>query len=289
MNVQAPEYFVVDFETNIGVFSIEVHRHWAPIGVDRFYNLVVHHFYDSSRFYRVLPNWIVQWGINGDPEISKVWDYTNNEPGVILKNDPVLVSNVRGTIAFSCSYNDVTQVSANRTTEVYVNYQNNTILDRLGYAPFGRVISGMNVLEALYFGYGEVAEGICPNKNSPSAKGTCLGPSETLIYEKGNQYLDEEFPLLDYVVSGTLRPASLHPSTSPLSHTQPSTSQSTRSKGASFFGYLLIIFALIMAVGAIYVLLKKYAHLWKSQGGYMPLLSRHKGREETDAVDLDFR
>jgi len=274
MNKRAPEIFIVDFQTNLGVFSVDVYRAWAPVGADRFYNLVMNHFYDDCRFYRVLPSYIAQWGINGDPDISSVWDYLNNQPGVIIDNDPVKISNVRATVSFSSNLNSQGQ-SVNRTTEVFINLENNTKLDFLGYTPIGWVSSGMNVVDNLYGSYGELQEALCPSRNSPTGQAPCPGPSEQRIYSEGNAYLNREFPLLDYIIKAQLKGGSAR-------------QQSTKAHhGMSFMGYLLIVIGTCIGLFAIYALYKKYSsNLLKSRG---PALLSKNDHHETDAVDLDFR
>ena len=145
LNEQAPATYKVQFDTSKGPFVVEVHRDWAPNGADRFYNLVKNGFYDNVRFFRVVSGFMVQFGINGDPKLSAVWREAR------IKDDPVKQSNTRGTITFATAGPDT------RTTQVFINFADNAALDRQGFAPFGKVVSGMNVVDQLYSGYGEGA------------------------------------------------------------------------------------------------------------------------------------
>jgi len=147
---------------------VEVHRDWAPNGADRFYELVKSGFFDQNRFFRVVPNFIVQWGIQGDPAVQSKWrDKT-------MPDDPATQSNGRGTITFATSGTN------SRTTQLFINLGNNPSLDTMGFAPFGQVISGLNVVESLYSGYGET-------------------PDQNQIQVQGNAYLQGQFPMLDYI------------------------------------------------------------------------------------------
>jgi peptidyl-prolyl cis-trans isomerase A (cyclophilin A) len=178
---QAPATYKVKFDTSKGPFVVEVHRDWAPLGADRFYNLVKNGFYNNARFFRVISGFMVQFGINADPAISARWR------GARINDDPVKQSNTRGLITFA------TAGPNTRTTQVFINYANNAALDGQGFAPFGRVISGMNVVDALYSGYGEGA---------PSG----AGPEQGRVQSEGNAYLTSQFPKLDYIKSATIAP-----------------------------------------------------------------------------------
>ena len=169
----APELFKVRVETTKGDFVIEAHRNWAPIGVDRFYNLVRSGFFDDSRFYRVRVGFIAQFGLPGNPEITKAWEKRT------MPDDSVKQSNIRGTIAYAMTGPDT------RTTQLYINYGDNSRLDEQGFAPIGRVIEGMAVVDSLYSGYDE------------SAGGGMRGGKQGKILEFGNAHLDKEFPKLD--------------------------------------------------------------------------------------------
>jgi peptidyl-prolyl cis-trans isomerase A (cyclophilin A) len=179
LNAQAPAVYRARFDTSKGAFVIEIHRDWAPNGADRFYNLVKSGFYNNGRFFRVISGFMAQFGINGDPRISAVWREAN------IPDDPVTQSNRRGFITFA------TAGPNTRTTQVFINYVDNQSLDGMGFAPFGRIVSGMNVVDALYGGYGEGA---------PQGQ----GPAQGLIQRQGNSYLMRDFPKLDFIKSATI-------------------------------------------------------------------------------------
>ena len=179
LNEQAPPVYKVNVDTSKGSFVLEVHRDWAPLGADRFYNLVKNGFYDNDRFFRVISGFMVQFGINGDPKVSSVWREAR------IKDDPVRQSNSRGMITFA------TAGPNSRTTQVFINFGNNGALDRMGFAPFGRVVSGMDAVDALYKGYGEGA----PSGN---------GPDQQRIQSQGNAYLTHDFAKLDYIKKATI-------------------------------------------------------------------------------------
>jgi homoserine O-acetyltransferase len=173
----APDTFIAGFETSRGDFEIEVIRAWAPIGADRFYNLIRHGYYDDARFHRVVPDFITQWGIAGDPAISATW-YERGMP-----DDPVVASNERGTVAYA--FTD----PGTRSTQIYISMVDNTRLDEQGFAPFGRVVRGMaEVVDSIYSGYGEESGG-----------GVRQG-EQNLLVSGGNTYLDEAFPELDRLI-----------------------------------------------------------------------------------------
>jgi peptidyl-prolyl cis-trans isomerase A (cyclophilin A) len=179
LNEQAPAVYKVNVDTSKGAFVLEMHRDWAPIGADRFYNLVKNGFYNNARFFRVISGFMVQFGINGDPKVSAVWHDAN------IKDDPVRQTNQRGTISFA------TAGPNTRTTQVFINFADNRALDRMGFAPFGKVISGMDVVDALYSGYGEGA----PRGN---------GPDQQRVQSQGNAYLTQDFGKLDYIKKATI-------------------------------------------------------------------------------------
>ena len=181
LNEQAPATYKVKFDTSKGPFVIEVQRDWAPNGADRFYNLVKNGFYDNTRFFRVIPGFMVQFGINGDPAVSAACRNAR------IGGDPVKQSNARGMVTFA------TAGPNTRTTQVFVNFGNNNFLDRQGFSPFGKVVSGMDVVDALYSGYGEGA---------PAGQ----GPDQGLIQQQGNAYLEQGFPKLDYVKKAAIEP-----------------------------------------------------------------------------------
>lgn len=168
---EAPAQFKVRFDTSKGPFVVEVHRQWAPNGADRFYELIQSAYYDEARFFRVVPNFVVQWGINKDPKLSQEW---RQKP---IPDDRVKESNRLGYITYAKSGPNT------RTTQLFINLaDNSSSLDSTGFAPFGRVIEGMNVVENLYSGYGQT-------------------PQQNLIQTQGNVYLESKFPKLDYIKS----------------------------------------------------------------------------------------
>jgi peptidyl-prolyl cis-trans isomerase A (cyclophilin A) len=179
LNEKAPAVYQAKFDTSKGSFVIEVHRDWAPNGADRFYNLVKNGFYNDVRFFRVLDGFMAQFGINGDPSLSAVWRDAN------IKDDPVKASNARGTVTFA------TAGPNTRTTQVFINFGDNAGLDGQGFSPFGKVVSGMDVVDALYGGYGEGA----PRGG---------GPDQGRVQSQGNAYLTKSFPKLDYVKTATI-------------------------------------------------------------------------------------
>jgi peptidyl-prolyl cis-trans isomerase A (cyclophilin A) len=176
---KAPAVYKVKFDTSKGAFVIEVHRDWAPNGADRFYNLVKNGFYDNTRFFRVIQGFMVQFGISGDPTIAGAWRDAN------IKDDPVKESNQRGTITFA------TAGPNTRTTQVFINFNDNTPLDGQGFAPFGKVVSGLDVVDSLFNGYGEGA----PDGN---------GPDQGRVQQEGNAYLQKSFPKLDFIKKATI-------------------------------------------------------------------------------------
>jgi cyclophilin family peptidyl-prolyl cis-trans isomerase len=178
---QAPATYKAKFDTSKGTFVIQVTRAWAPRGADRFYNLVKNGFFDNVRFFRVISGFMVQFGINGDPALSAKWREAN------IKDDPVRQSNKRGMITFA------TAGPNTRTTQVFINFGDNGGLDGQGFAPFGQVVSGMNVVDKLYAGYGEGA---------PQGR----GPEQGQLQMEGNAYLVKSFPRMDYVKKATIEP-----------------------------------------------------------------------------------
>ena len=174
---QAPATFKALFETTAGNFTIEVHRDWAPNGADRFYNLVKNGFFDNCRFFRVVANFMVQFGINGDPAIQRNWANAN------IPDDPVKQSNKRGYVTYA-----QTQAPNSRSTQVFINFVDNAFLDGQRFAPFGKVLSGMDVVDKLYNGYGE----------KPSE-------GQGMIQMQGNAFLDKQFPKLDYVKKASIQ------------------------------------------------------------------------------------
>jgi peptidyl-prolyl cis-trans isomerase A (cyclophilin A) len=176
---QAPATYKARFDTSKGVFVIEVNRAWAPQGADRFYNLVKNGFYDNVRFFRVIPGFMVQFGINGDPKIAAPWRSAR------IQDDPVRQSNTRGMVTYAMAGPNT------RTTQVFINFGNNAALDRQGFSPFGRVVSGMNVVDALNAEYGEGA---------PQGR----GPNQGRLQMEGNAYLQKEFGRMDFIRKATI-------------------------------------------------------------------------------------
>jgi peptidyl-prolyl cis-trans isomerase A (cyclophilin A) len=178
LNETAPDKYKVKFDTSKGEFIVEVTRAWAPNGADRFYNLVKNGFYDNCKFFRNIEGFMVQFGINGNPKISAVMSRAQ------IKDDPVKQSNTRGYITFAMAGPDT------RTSQVFINYGDNSRLDNDGFAPFGKISKGMNIVESLYNQYG----------GKPS-------DSQPQIQAQGNAFLEKEFPKLDFVKSATIVPA----------------------------------------------------------------------------------
>jgi peptidyl-prolyl cis-trans isomerase A (cyclophilin A) len=175
LKAKAPDVYEVQFVTTKGNFVIQVTRAWAPLGADRFYNLVKYHYYDGAPFFRVVPGFVVQFGLTGSPAVNKAWTDAN------IKDDPVTQSNVAGTITFAMA-------GANtRTTQVFINFANNSRLDGSGFAPFGTVTEGMDVVNQFYSGYGDA---------TTSHQGE--------ITNEGKAYLDKNFPKLDSIKRATI-------------------------------------------------------------------------------------
>jgi homoserine O-acetyltransferase len=179
----APRRFDVRLETSQGPIVLAVHRDWAPIGADRFYYLVRNGLLDGDRFFRVLPGFIAQFGLNGDPAVIAQWKHRT------MRDDPVRVSNLRGTVAYAMTGPDT------RTTQIYINLTDNPRLDAQGFAPFAVVTSGMDAALRLYSGYGEHAGG-----------GVRAG-KQGAIEAGGNAYLIRAFPRLDYIKRALIEPA----------------------------------------------------------------------------------
>jgi peptidyl-prolyl cis-trans isomerase A (cyclophilin A) len=176
LKATAPDLFRVKFATTHGDFVVEVHRAWAPLGADRFYNLVVNNFFTDAAFFRYVPNFIVQFGLPANPAIGRVWQSAN------IKDDPVKHGNTKGTLVFA------TAGPNTRTTQFFINFADNTPLDAQGFAAFGQVVSGMNIAEGLYSGYGEK-------------------PDQGAITAQGKAYLDKNFPKIDSIKSATIEEA----------------------------------------------------------------------------------
>ncbi|WP_459555979.1 peptidylprolyl isomerase [Lacunimicrobium album] len=170
---QAPAKYKVKFETTAGDFVVDVTREWAPVGADRFYEAVKGGFYNDCRFFRVVPGFMVQFGINGDPATQEKWREAN------IKDDPVRGSNKKGYVTFA------TAGPNTRTTQVFINFGDNAFLDKQGFAPFGIVSDGMDKVEKIESKYGEK-------------------PNQGAIQSQGNDYLKSKFPDLDYIKKATI-------------------------------------------------------------------------------------
>ncbi len=176
MNETAPDIFKTRFTTTKGDFVVEVHREWAPLGADRFYNLSKSGFFDGVKFFRAIKGFMVQFGIHGDPSVAKAW--RNNT----LRDEPVTQSNKPGYITYA-----KTGQPHSRSTQFFVNYGDNAGLDSQGFAPFGKVVEGMDILSSLYNKYGETASG-----------------RQAQIQTQGNAFLEANFPELDSIISARL-------------------------------------------------------------------------------------
>jgi peptidyl-prolyl cis-trans isomerase A (cyclophilin A) len=170
---QAPPTFRVRFETSRGPFTVEVRRAWAPRGADRFHQLVQSGYYDNNRFFRVVPGFVVQFGMHADPAVNAAWDK------LPIQDDSVAQSNKRGSITFATSGPDT------RTTQLFINLVDNPQLDGMGFSPFGTVVEGMGVVDSIYAGYGE-------------------SPQQDQIAARGNAYLEQDFPQLDFIRTARL-------------------------------------------------------------------------------------
>jgi peptidyl-prolyl cis-trans isomerase A (cyclophilin A) len=177
---KAPELFQVLFETSVGDFTIEVHRDWTPLGADRFYALVDDGYYNDSRFHRTVPGFIVQFGLAGDPALTRAWQHR------YIADDSVVASNTRGRIAYAFTDPET------RATQVYISTVDNSRLDAGGFPPFGEVVDGMDVVDSIYSGYGEESGG-----------GVRRGDQSRIVAE-GNAYLDAEFPKLTRLIRASV-------------------------------------------------------------------------------------
>ncbi|MGD0427975.1 MAG: peptidylprolyl isomerase [Candidatus Acidiferrales bacterium] len=184
LTAKAPDVYEVTFKTTAGDFVVTVTRAWAPLGADRFYNLVRHGFFTDAAFFRVVPGFIVQFGLSANPAVNKVWDKAS------IKDDPVTQSNHTAYLTFA------TAGANTRTTQLFINLGENGSLDAQGFAAFGQVTTGMDVVQKIYSGYGE-------------------SPDQALITSQGKAYLDKSFPKLDHIISATVT------SPAPPVHTTP--------------------------------------------------------------------
>ena len=172
---KAPDLFKVNLDTSKGPVVIEVHRDWAPLGADRFYTLVKTGYLDNARFFRTIPNFMTQFGLAADPKVTARWNATD------LSDEPVRQSNARGMVTFAKAGPNT------RTTQMFINIGNNARLDADGFAPFGRVVSGIDNVDEFYNGYGD-------------------SPVQGLITQQGNAYLEQAFPKLDYIKTARVIP-----------------------------------------------------------------------------------
>lgn len=195
LKARAPETFEVTFETTKGNFVVQVNRAWAPLGADRFYNLVKHGFFDGDPFFRVIPGFVVQFGLTGNKEVNRAWQDAS------IHDDPVRQSNLLGTVVFAA-----TSEPNSRTTQLFINLGDNSRLDSSRFAPFGKVISGMDVVQNIYSGYGE-------------------NPDQTRIGSQGSAYFLKAFPRMDLIKSAKI--TSPAPETPHASHTTGSASHHT--------------------------------------------------------------
>lgn len=175
----APDVFKVNLDTSKGPVVIEVHKDWAPLGAQHFYELVNRGYYDGNRFFRVTHAY-VQWGVNGDPQTSSMWSTAN------LRDDPVKESNVRGVVSYA------KRGPNTRSTQLFINMKDNTDLDKQGFAPIGKVISGMDAVDGFYSAYGDM-----PPRGQ--------GPDPSKIETQGNSYLESHFPRLDFVKKASIQ------------------------------------------------------------------------------------
>jgi peptidyl-prolyl cis-trans isomerase A (cyclophilin A) len=191
LHAKAPAIFKAAFTTTAGNFVVEVHRDWAPLGADRFYNLVKNGYFTNASFFRVVPGFVVQFGLSANPAVNKVWKDAD------IQDDPVVQSNKRGFLVFA------TAGPNTRTTQLFINYADNSRLDGMGFAPFGQVVEGMDVVDKIYPGYGE-------------------SPRQDLLTDQGDTYVSANFPKIDKIklahIIPPVPPAAAHPA----STTKPS-------------------------------------------------------------------
>jgi len=175
----APETYRVRMETSEGAIVIQVNRAWAPNGADRFYNLVKNGYYDDTRFYRVIADFMAQFGLNKDPQVNAMWR------GAAIVDDPATQSNTRGRVTFAMAGPNT------RTTQVFINFKDNAYLDESGFAPVGEVVEGLDVVDRIYSGYGET---------QPRGPGVDYQKA----FAEGTPYLEANYPQLTKILSTTL-------------------------------------------------------------------------------------
>jgi peptidyl-prolyl cis-trans isomerase A (cyclophilin A) len=176
LKAKAPAAFKAKFTTSAGNFVVEVHRDWAPLGADRFYNLVRYGYFTNASFFRVVRGFVVQFGLSADPAVNKAWQTAK------IQDDPVVQSNKRGSLVFATSGPN------SRTTQLFINYADNPRLDGMGFAPFGTVVEGMDVVDKIFPGYRE-------------------SPRQDLITDQGDAYLKANFPMMDKIKLAQILPA----------------------------------------------------------------------------------
>jgi peptidyl-prolyl cis-trans isomerase A (cyclophilin A) len=194
LHAKAPAIFKARFTTTAGDFVVEVHRDWAPLGADRFYNLVRNGYFTNASFFRVVPGFVVQFGLSANPAVNKVWKDAK------IQDDPVVQSNKRGFLVFA------TAGPNTRTTQLFINFGDNTRLDGMGFAPFGTVVEGMDVVDKIFPGYGE-------------------SPRQDLLTDQGDTYVAANFPKIDKIKLARIIPpvpAAPHPATATKSAAKPS-------------------------------------------------------------------
>jgi len=180
LKAKAPAEFKVSFVTTCGNFVVLVHRDWAPLGADRFYNLARNGYFTNAAFFRVIPRFVAQFGLSANPAVNKVWRDAK------IQDDPVKQSNKRGTLVFAMAGPNT------RTTQLFINFQDNARLDGMGFAPFGEIVEGMENVDKIYPGYGE-------------------SPQQDLIVEQGDAYLAKNFHELDKIKLARVLPATTAP------------------------------------------------------------------------------
>ena len=196
LHAKAPAIFKARFTTTVGDFVVEVHRDWAPLGADRFYNLVRYGYFTNAAFFRVVPGFVVQFGLSADPAVNKAWQNAD------LQDDPVVQSNKRGNLVFAMAGPNT------RTTQLFINYADNARLDAMGFAPFGTVVEGMDVVDKIFPGYRE-------------------SPRQDLIGDQGDAYLAANFPKIDKIKVARILPATPAPAHAPTG-SQPAAKPSPR-------------------------------------------------------------
>jgi len=177
LTAKAPETFKVKFDTTKGAVVLELHRDWAPKGVDRFYNMTRNGFFTGARFFRVIPNFMAQFGINGDPAVNDAW-----EKARLADDPPNSKSNVRGILTYG-----TTGQPNSRGTQLFINYKDNSYLDKQGFVPIGEVVEGMEVADMLYADYGAAPQN-----------------EQNTLVSQGNKYMQTKYPKLDYIKTATI-------------------------------------------------------------------------------------